>query len=337
MLISQGLIFLCKEFKIIIILKINIMNSENNTSHTIVPDSPSKIYVYSDKECEENYDVIFNKIDDELELVLPDDFNQTLTEKSFVTDVCSLVFGRFFNQTIKKNTLPKNLKYLVFGDNYDKMLETDVLPQTLISLTFGKNYNIELTPNVLPNSLLYLKLGEKYNKELGENVLPKSLIVLEFDKYSCFNKNIKKYVLPDSIKKIIFGDTYNQELKENRLPSNLKYLDLGKRYDYFLKPNVLPTSLKYIEIGFYYVSPLQNLPNSVEVVCFDRFDGLDWNLPATVKKIIIKNYVSRTTILTIPNTINQVQLINYKMIKDFNIEIPANCALINKWGDKINI
>ena len=319
-----------------------MIESKNNTSVSVMPNSPSEIYVYSDKDYNENYNIIFNKIDDGLEIVLPDDFNEPLNENSFSDNVSSIVFGRFFNQTIIKNSLPENLKYLVFGDEYNKKLAPEVLPKKLQSLTFGKNYNIELIAQVLPSSLLYLKIGEKYNKEFVQNVLPNSLIVLEFDQFSRFNKGIKKGIRPQSLRKIIFGDEYNQELKPNRLPPNLKYLILGKNYDYLIEADVLPNTLKYIEFGFKYRSSLSNLPPSVEIVFFDRYDGIDWNLPPTVTKIIIKNYVPiKNAPLVqnnlIPYTVNQVQLINYKINNDFSMVIPINCMLVNKWGDKINI
>ncbi len=53
------------------------------TSSPITPISPSDIYVYYDKNYDDNYDVIFNKIDNEIELILPDDFNEELKEYSF--------------------------------------------------------------------------------------------------------------------------------------------------------------------------------------------------------------------------------------------------------------
>ena len=181
-----------------------------------------------------NYDIIFNKFDDEIELVLPDDFNEELKEYSFPDNVTSLVFGRFYNQDIKINCLPPKLKYLVLGDCFNKSVIVGSLPNTLISLTFGKSYNKELELGVLPESLLYLKLGEKYNKELMTNVLPSSLITLEFDEFSCFNKKIKKSILSPNIKKIVFGESYNYRLKPNVLPPALKYLILGKNFTYII-------------------------------------------------------------------------------------------------------
>jgi hypothetical protein len=295
-------------------------------------ESPSDIYVYSNTNYEDNYDIIFNNIGEELEIVLPDSFNEPLKENELQDNITSLVFGRFYNQKIEKNTLPPKLKYLVFGSDYNKILVQGVLPETLISLTFGKKYNVELDEQVLPNSLLYLKFGEKYNKQFRENTLPKSLTILEFDKYSCFNKKIKKNVLPQTLKKIIFGDNYNKKIKSGRLPSNLKYFIVGKNYSHFFENGELPTSLKYFEIGYYYVKNLINLPSSVEIVCFDKY--IDCLLPSTVKKIIIKNYVKG--IYNFSNEIKQIQILNYDCDL-FNIVLPAGCELINRYGDKINI
>jgi hypothetical protein len=318
-----------------------MIEQENN-----IQNSPSEISVYSDKDYDGNYDVIFNKLDDGIgiELVLPNDFNDVLGENEFSNNVYSIVFGDFYNKVIKKNTLPTKLKYLVFGDEFNKLLEPNVLPETLQSLTFGRKYNFELNSGVLPLSLLYLKFGEKYNKEFVQNSLPNSLIVLEFDKYSHFNKGFKKDILPQSLKKLTFGDEYNQKIKPDRLPSNLKYLIFGKNYGDLIKSKQLPNSLKYIELGYKYIHSLSNLPSSVEIVCFDVYkmpNSINWNLPNTVKKIIIKNIIiigcDSIKISDLSNNLTQVQLINYRLDKDLKIIMSANCTLINKWGDKINI
>lgn len=277
------------------------------------PNSPSNIYVYSTNIQEDNYDIIFNKLDDDIELVLPDDFNEELTEQTFPDNLTSIVFGKYFNSSIKLNCLPSKLKYLVFGECFNKVLSQNVLPTTLISLIFGKYFNQILDIMILPESLLYLKFGEKFNKDLKQNILPNSLITLEFDKYSNFNKKIKKNILPNSIIKMIFGKIYNHELKLGRLPNNLKYLEVGSS-------NV----------------NLWNLPLSVEIVCFDTLPEL---LPQNVNKVIIKNLIFNGKVnLIIPSTLNEIQLINYKIIDNTMLPLlPVNCNLINKFGEKINL
>jgi hypothetical protein len=82
---------------------------------------------------------------------------------------------------------------------------------------------------------------------------------------------------------------------------------------------------------------LANISPSVQIVCIDKYDCPNWNLPDTVSKVIVKNFKTSKTSIDIPNTINQVQVINYKISKDVKINVPANCTIVNKYGDKINV
>lgn len=297
------------------------------------PNSPSSIYVYSDKGYDENYDIIFNKLDDEIELVLPDDFNEPLNENSFPENLTSLVFGKYYNQVLTKETLPKNLKYLVLGDSFNKKINPNDLPDTLISLTLGKYFNQYLEVGSLPKSLLYLKIGEKFNKDILEKVLPDGLITLEFDKFSCFQKKIKKNILPNSIKKLVFGDEFNQKIKPNRLPAELKYFILGREYFHDLN-NVLPDKVKYLEVGLKFIHRLINIPSSLEIICFDRFDYRKVE-SKTIKKIIIKNLLNGRKNIEFPDNLEEVQLIKYKLNPEYPLNL--NCNLINEYGDIINL
>ena len=51
------------------------MIESTNDKLTVVS---SEYMVYSEKDYDENYDIIFNKNDNETELILPDDFNQKI-------------------------------------------------------------------------------------------------------------------------------------------------------------------------------------------------------------------------------------------------------------------
>lgn len=297
------------------------------------PDSPSSIYVYSDKGYDENYDIIFNKLDDEIELVLPDNFNEPLSENSFPENLTSLVFGKYYNQVLTKKTLPINLKYLVLGDSFNKKINPNDLPDTLISLTLGKYFNQYLDVGSLPSSLLYLKIGEKFNKDILEKVLPDKLITLEFDKFSCFQKKIKKNILPNSIKKLVFGNKYNQRIKPNRLPSELKYFILGREYLHDLN-NVLPNKVKYLEVGFNYVHYFDNIPLSLEIICFDYYYKSIAEI-TTIKKIILKNFYNGSSIIKFPDNLQELQIIKYKLNPEYPLNI--NCNVINEYGDIINL
>ncbi len=161
---------------------------------------------------------------------------------------------------------------------------------------------------------------------------------MEFAKHSCFNRPFKKNVLPESLKKITFGDGYNTELKPNRLPPNLKYLTFGEGYLTPFVENTLPNSLKYLEFGFGYAGGLRVVPESVEIVCINMHNPSISELPQSVKKIIVKNYNGPATLaMTFPLTVSTIQLIKYKILDKSAFTLHANCKLINEYGDQINL
>lgn len=290
--------------------------------------------------------IIFSKIQNDVEHVMPDNFNESLENYVFPDNITSLVFGRFFNQTIKK--LPATLKILVFGDSFNKPVVPNTLPDSLICLIFGHKFNNELGLNTLPPNLKYLKFGEKYNKEIKPNVLPDSLVVLEFDENSCFNKKIKKNTLPISLNGLILGGDYSHKIKENRLPPNIEYLVLSTKFDCAIDENVLPKSLKYLSVGNSYNKTLEYIPPSVKVIFFNhnlmRIDTFNnFSIPDTVNKIIIKNIVFENCDLKVHQTLKEIQILDFSNANENMCEISSkinisnNTKLINKFGDIINI
>jgi hypothetical protein len=57
----------------------------------------SDFCIYSNENYKDNYDIIINKKDDEIELIFPNDYNEPLTNKFCPDNVTSLILGKYFN------------------------------------------------------------------------------------------------------------------------------------------------------------------------------------------------------------------------------------------------
>lgn len=216
-------------------------------------------------------------------------FNNTIV---LPNNLKTLVFGDEFNQLV---ILPCSIEYLVFGWDFDQKICLEHCIH-LKTLHFGKSFNQDV---ILPCSIEHLVFGEMFNKTVS---LPLGIQTIEFGDY--FNQMVCLKDL-NCLTDLVFGWEFNQPV---RLPDNLTHLTLGYGFvqpivlpkkllylsmygqfsngmgsrvllpesveclvlnsnDEFVVDN-LPCGLKRIVLGYNFTIRLDNLPNSVQDICF---------------------------------------------------------------------
>ena len=125
--------------------------------------------------------------------------------------------GVKFNQPI---VLPNTLKKLVIGDSFEQEID---LPFGLEELTLMcKKHKVV---DYLPHSLKTLYLGGDFDMNLDN--LPSALYQLDFDKKSCFRRDLNN--LPNSIKILGLPIGYTKSLLN--LPDSIKMVSVSHSYD----------------------------------------------------------------------------------------------------------
>jgi hypothetical protein len=151
-----------------------------------------------------------------LDIVIPDDFNESLENVTWPSRLTHLTFGVYFNQSV--NRLPASLTHLTFGWAFAQPVNH--LPASLTYLKFGSYFNQPV--NRLPASLTHLTFGWAFAQPVDH--LPASLTYLKFG--SNFNQLVDH--LPACLTHLTFGWDFNQPV--DRLPASLTHLEFGGRF-----------------------------------------------------------------------------------------------------------
>ncbi len=248
------------------------------------------------------------------------DFNHPLDY--IESDTLSIIkLGSGFNQPINK--LPPNVKHLNVSSN----ISLDFLPHTLLSLAVEFRFNLPI--DNLPIGLKYLEISGDFNQPLDN--LPDGLIYLMFsssfsDKFSFPLNN-----LPNTLREFEFYcKKYPHTL--DCLPNSIECFDF--RYsDFDIKINKYPDNLVKIYYGSNYNKPIDNLPDSVREIIFQkhsRFNKKIKKLPNSLVKLVLgeKFYYP---LCKLPNSVNTIIIYNkhYKFVKNLikkypNINIICN-------------
>ena len=192
-----------------------------------------------------------------------------------------------FNQPIggALNNL-NNLTELTFGDGFNQPIDgaLDNL-NNLTKLTFGRSFNHPFSVLLGDlNNLTQLTFGEYFNHPVTgvlDNL--KNLTQLTFG--HSFNQPIS-VLLGDlnNLTMLTLGYCFNQELN---IPLNIKILKLDCNNKII---DNLPNSIEELYLGEYFDSELNNLPNSIKIISFEKDSEynrkLD-NLPKSLSKLYL--------------------------------------------------
>lgn len=103
----------------------------------------------------------------------------------------------------------------------------------------------------------YNNFTNVYSRDTNIIQFPSKMINLEL--YNNFNSEIKPQSIPQSVKKIIFGDKYDSPIYASVLPESLLEL-IFSPYGNFNQPIVLPQNLTRLELGFNFNQLIITLP-----------------------------------------------------------------------------
>lgn len=211
--------------------------------------------------------------------------------------ITNLEFDLLFNEYIPPGTLPPLLNHLTFNEMFNQELNKDSLPPLLTHLVFGYrcNFNKDIRKNVLPPLLTDLIFGpySKYNQEFAVNILPPLLTNLKFEYCSKFNQKLKINVLPQSLKYLLFDGYFNQSIDKYVLPNNLLNLIFGDGsfHEIGIHRKVLPKSLIKIKYD-------NNILDSNNYITHDNKSLEKYITNRYKKKLfnILKNYINKDVI-----------------------------------------
>jgi len=152
----------------------------------------------------------------------------------------------------------------IFGGKYTKMFPNIILPEKETD-ELGKEYLAKII-YLLPLTVKKIVFPTNFNSSLG-NVLVNfpCLEVIQFG--DRFNMTVSKSNLPESIKKIIFGNDYNKKLDD--LSESIQEIYLGKCFNQPIK--TLPNSIEFISFGDFFNQSIKNIPiSSIETIIIPK-------------------------------------------------------------------
>ncbi|EFA78974.1 hypothetical protein PPL_08442 [Heterostelium album PN500] len=211
------------------------------------------------------------------------------------------------NSEPNKDTPLYNIKCLFSLESYRSLILRSFNQKSNCTMTYGrcfyladysvnpcKHYRIPSLSCVLPVNLASITFTFEFNEELLAGFLPPKLEELKLESSPRFNQQISAGVLPNTLKKLIFGEFYNQALEPHVLPSSLTYLELGSHYNHPLQVGSLPPNLRVlIHYGNSKISSDGVLPQSLRTLTTSE----SW-IP------FIKSLNNLTTLTLFPNDDN---------------------------------
>ncbi len=206
------------------------------------------------------------------ELLLPQNFNQSIEENYFPSSLEFIEFGEEFNQPIYPGILPSSLKELIFINNsqFNQPFQSGSIPGEIEILQFGHCFNQPLSEGIFSFSLRVLIFGHNFDQPINPGVLPNSVKIIHFYADSHFNQPIQPGWMPEGIEKLRFGLEFNQPLSSNIFPSSLKILHFGSHFNQPLSKEIFPSSLRELKLGGNLNQPLtlNIFPSSLEILDF---------------------------------------------------------------------
>jgi hypothetical protein len=215
-----------------------------------------------------------------VEIIKKNDFN--CTNNYYWDYICSK-----FNQPLLNSldTLT-NLTAITFGDEFNKPLENSLNKLTnLTEITFGLNFNQPLANSLIQLiNLTHLTFGYAFNKSLSNSLDQlENLTYLSFGHY--FSQSLENILLKlTNLKHLVLGSGFGEFNQELFLPPNIKILTVDCCNNNLI--DSLPNSIEQLILGINFFSPLDNLPNSIQTISFDRVSLYNYpldNLPRSLK------------------------------------------------------
>lgn len=159
--------------------------------------------------------------------------------------------------------------------------------------------------NHIPLNITHLVFTDKFNMRFRKELIPNTVRKIKFgDK---FNQPIDNSI-PDDIINLKFGYCFNQSII-GVIPSGIKYLRFGYGFNQSIK-GAIPTSIKRLTLGHGFNKRINGLSQGLESLKF----GYQFNksvkglIPRSVKKIVFGENFKQSLQYSIPNGVEHLQL-----------------------------
>jgi len=193
--------------------------------------------------------------------------------KFYNKDNKELLVSNNFNESIENIKLPNSMESIFFGYKFNQPIENDrdklnlslsvKWPESLERIKFGINFNQPIEKVKWPDSLKTIQFGWYFTQPIEDVKWPNSLKIIGFSHY--FNQPIENVKWPNSLETIKFGYKFNQPIENVKWPDLLEtiYFDRGVNQPLDFLPEGLTSITIYNKNYHHY---LGNLPLGIQKI-----------------------------------------------------------------------
>lgn len=202
---------------------------------------------------------------------------QNLADKVLCKDWYYIYFESDYSSKYKDSSSESDVRHLTsyikdcYGV-YVEPLRLNLNPfQNLYKLEFDNYYNQPFTTShsqkiVFPLSLRHIKFGKCFNQEI--DYLPDHIEIIEFDSFSYFNIETKKY--PNNLKYIKYGSRFSKSI--DYLPDTVEQIDMKNSFFNLTPILKLPSRIKFLVVNRKEIVQCELQPKTLVYYAIDTLD-----------------------------------------------------------------
>ncbi|KAF2071204.1 hypothetical protein CYY_007472 [Polysphondylium violaceum] len=205
-----------------------------------------------------------------------------------------------YTSDFKKEEIPSSVQTLEVRDVSIFSIKPHKVPSTVQRLLFNREsyQNLKSNDSIHPEILSKCSEGQVIEIYKQGNPISTKTTTLIW----CDNKIIDKDIIPNNVKRIIFGHQFNQLLVEGTIPSTITEINFGNSFNQNLKKTYLPPSLTYLSFGKNFNQP------------FDKD-----TLPPNLCYLTLKQLNPKQSLSHLPPSVSYLFLENIKEISKLDL------------------
>jgi hypothetical protein len=260
-------------------------------------------------------------------LFLPDEFNDSLLNVTFHSDLKIISFGLIHNQIIDDIIFPEGLRAIYFSTYFNQSLDNVKFPDSVESLHFGFDFNQSLDNVKIMEKINTLHLGEMFNKSLS-NIKFNNLKVI------CISNNyiLDTLAFVPELKIIEFKIGFSIPFHEVVLPDTIQaiYFSKSSSINFNFDKIIFPKSLIKLVLPLEKVT-IKNRNNVFNSGYFNYNNSIKF--PEQLQELSI-GYTSEN-ITNLPISMKKIFTINEKNNLNNFQKLPFGCVLYDINTNKI--
>ncbi len=190
-------------------------------------------------------------------------------------------------------------------------------------------FNEQSLNTPIPNNIKNLTFTHSFNHSIDDVELPESIRKITFGEYNQSLDNVK---FPKLLREIIFIGKFNKSINKINFPKSLIKLSFSWNFNQPINENVLPKSLKVLELDINYsysTEFLKNLPNLEILIIYNynmsKINYFTENLPNNIKTLCLIELLSPVN--NLPVDLQKIVFIRTKKDIIENSKIPYGCLV----------